>query len=64
MYIMSDDVYFRVNVSILFAHDHVEYFICTHHRHVSIAKMMRLDYPSINHVFDIWHVAKGVSCYF
>lgn len=28
-------------------------------RHVSITKMMRVDYPWIKHVYDIWHVAKG-----
>ena len=28
-------------------------------RHLSIGKMMREDYPEVDHLFDIWHVAKG-----
>ena len=29
-------------------------------RHMSIAQMMRDDHPAIRHVYDVWHVAKGV----
>ena len=30
-------------------------------RHLSINKMIRIDHPSICHLFDIWHVAKGME---
>lgn len=28
-------------------------------RHSQVKKYMRVEHPSINHWFDVWHVAKG-----
>ena len=33
-------------------------------RHLSIGKMMREEYSDIDHLFDIWHVAKGNITFF
>ncbi|KAF3847117.1 hypothetical protein F7725_020145 [Dissostichus mawsoni] len=30
-------------------------------RHMSINKMLRENHPAIEHLFDIWHVAKGIK---
>lgn len=30
-------------------------------RHVGIRKLMREDYPDVDHEFDIWHLSKSVS---
>ena len=30
-------------------------------RHCQIAAFMRMEYPSINHQFDVWHLAKSVT---
>ena len=34
--------------------------LCTD-RHAGIAKMLREDYPDINHQFDLWHLAKSTT---
>ena len=33
-------------------------------RHSSVKKFFREQHPSINHWFDVWHVAKGIYKYF
>jgi len=31
-------------------------------RHSSVKRYMRDEHPDVNHMFDVWHVAKGMYC--
>ncbi|XP_078690674.1 uncharacterized protein LOC144921496 [Branchiostoma floridae x Branchiostoma belcheri] len=41
--------------------DFVEVGTLVTDRHVGINKMVREEHPAIQHLFDIWHVAKGIK---
>ncbi|VDI11931.1 Hypothetical predicted protein, partial [Mytilus galloprovincialis] len=41
--------------------NHIEVSTLVTDRHVMIKKFMKDNHPEINHYFDVWHIAKGIS---
>ncbi|XP_063436058.1 uncharacterized protein LOC134717453 [Mytilus trossulus] len=48
-------------LSLLIDTNHIEVSTLVTDRHVMIKKFMKDNHPEINHYFDVWHIAKGIS---
>ncbi|CAG2211707.1 unnamed protein product [Mytilus edulis] len=48
-------------LSLLIDTNHIEVSTLVTDRHVMIKKFMKDNHPEINHYFDVWHIAKGIT---
>ncbi|CAC5398257.1 unnamed protein product [Mytilus coruscus] len=48
-------------LSLLMDTNNIEVSTLVTDRHVMIKKFMKDNHPEINHYFDVWHIAKGIS---